>query len=393
MWYRELLYAECSWFLNEMLGDKMTGICLKVLVIALLACACSGQVVSSSLNDAEPFARPYAQDSIWNRTVPIDAQFADVQDSIWGDPDQVPTHLGVDLVSIHYTDPTQPVVNFRLTRGWNFPQRSWPRGETIFRRNLSPEAGTELQLPSTGNALYVIINPLNGLADEGVGAWRNAQPAVAVTARKSGITRDKLASLSTDFLTLYDDELLHGIDVVNGDGLRGPRGTGLSTLGGTVRLGEINTHIPHALAVMGSSRRYSRANPFMWPASRADSFAGNPIWGYLGTDVNYAMGTLLAIPPSVDVEAIEWNTPQGLVLAKNAQEFGWYIVDSGTGGWGGHSFKFAMERNAAALDFGLTIDPQTDDMEVDSALVDAVGLNLDVQQILTLVQAVTNNTP
>ena len=370
----------------------MSVLLINVAAAVLHASACCGPIEQANTRGSS-FERPFAPTSIWNRPIPADAQFADVQDAIWGDPDETPTHLGVDLVSVLFTDLTYPQVDFRLTRGWNYPQRSWPRGEALFRRRLAPDAGTELRFPKTGNALYVIIDPDTGRADEGVGAWRNPTPPQGREFSNAKNLRPQLASTSTDFLTLYDDDLLHNIDVINGDGLDGPRGSGLSALGGTIRLGELDTGINHALAVMGSSRRYSRDNPFMWPASRADGYADNPIWGYLGADPNYAMGTLLAIPPSVDLQAMAWNTPQGLILAQSAQTYGWYIVDSGTGGWGGHSFKFAMERDAATIDLGLMIDPITDEMTIDPMIADADGLNLDVQQILTLVQAVTNNRP
>ena len=93
----------------------------------------------------DDFSRPFAPTSIWNRPIPEDAQFAVVQDAIWGDPQETPTNISLDLVSLHLTDSTFPAVAFRLTRGWNDPDRSRPRGGILFKRRLSRDAGTELR--------------------------------------------------------------------------------------------------------------------------------------------------------------------------------------------------------------------------------------------------------
>ncbi len=343
-----------------------------ILFMTLLLAGCSKPAPSAreGLNDGPAPSNYFSSDSVWNRKIPDTAEYRDVQDAIWGDEKETPIHLSVDLTTVLYLDRTQPLVDFRLTQGWNYPERSKPRGEVLFQRHLSQEAGSDLRYPKTGNALYAIIDSSTGLADEGVGTWRD---------------------VGGDFLTLYDDDKLHGIDVVKGDGLTGPRGSGLSALGGMIRSGELDTGIHHALAVMLSSRRYSRENHFIWPASRGDAFAPNPEYGYLGDTPYYTMGTLLAIPPEVDLSSISWKTPQGRVLAKSAQEYGWYIVDSGTGERGGHSFKFAMEREAAREDIGLAFNPETDDMTIDPAKMDNEGIASDVQEILRLVKAVTNN--
>jgi len=315
------------------------------------------------------FSRPFSPSSIWNRQIPSDAEYVDVQDAIWGDPAQAPTGIHPDLVAIYYVDPSQSLINFRLNKGWNYPERSRPRGATLFQRRLSPAAGTDLRYPNNGNANYVIIDRATGLADEGTGAWRDPE---------------------SDFLTFYDGSNLHKIDLINGDGLLGARGSRLPALGGALRVGELRSGIKHSMAVALSSRRYSKKVHHVWPAAKGDGFASNPIYGYLGGNPRYTMGTLLAIPRDFDVGSVTWNTPQGLVVAKAAQRYGWYIVDSSTGERGGNIIGIGIERQAASDDLGLTID-KTNNKEVDKTKIDILGFAADIQQILRLVAAVKNN--
>jgi len=265
------------------------------LIILLIGCD-SGPTAA----DPKPensFSRPFSASSIWNRKIPADAEYADVQDAIWGDPAQAPAMIYPDLVGVYYVDPSQPAVNFRLNKGWNYPERSNPRGQTLFQRRVAPDTGTDLRYPDNGNANYVIIDPATGLADEGTGAWRRP---------------------GSDFLTFYDGSNLHNIDLVNGDGLLGSRGSRLPALGGLIRLGELGflqkegSGINHAMAVALSSRRYSKDVHYVWPAATGDGFASST-YGYLGANPSYTMGTLLAIPHNVDLSSISWNTPQGFL--------------------------------------------------------------------------------
>jgi hypothetical protein len=128
----------------------------------------------------------------------------------------------------------------------------------------------------------------------------------------------------------------------------GIRGSGVSTLGGLIRDWEVNPSNPnyrdgvirHALAVSvptdmllwsgGSSgydaNGYGTAKGYQWPASEQD---WGSEWTYKGP---VPMGSLLAIPKSVDVTKLGLS-PAGLQLARAAQDYGAYIVDtSGSGG-------------------------------------------------------------
>ena len=45
-------------------------------------------------------------------------------------------------------------------------------------------------------------------------------------------------------------------------------------------------------------------------ATRNDSFASNSLYGYLGNNSNYTMGTLLAIPNDFNLDSVTWKTIQ-----------------------------------------------------------------------------------
>ena len=139
-----------------------------------------------------------------------------------------------------------------------------------------------------------------------------------------------------------------------GDGIKGAHGgSGLSTLGGTIRLGELRPGQPgmrHALKanVYSAAELYhatSRANSFRWPAITSDS-----TWSTYGTvagpnNANTAMkmGALLAIPATTSISSLALETEPGKQMAWTLQNYGAYISDSYPGG----GFGFSVEEGSA----------------------------------------------
>ncbi|MEJ2888096.1 hypothetical protein [Actinomycetospora aeridis] len=112
------------------------------------------------------------------------------------------------------------------------------------------------------------------------------------------------------------------------DGCHG--GSSLSGIGGTVRVGEMRSSEPlrHALKISlncGLSCS-TEGGGFRWPATKADSgFEEN----YRGDDPEVKMGSLMALPPDVDLE--RFPSPDVRKLATALRDYGAYVVDS-TGG-------------------------------------------------------------
>ncbi len=122
-----------------------------------------------------------------------------------------------------------------------------------------------------------------------------------------------------------------------GDGITGAHGgSGLSALGGSLRVGELRPGSQgpkHALKVNVYAKQElyrctTKADCYRWPATKADSYAVG-FYGTLGGNSNTAMkmGALLAIPASTDLSSLGLETEPGKQLAWTLQNYGAYIVD------------------------------------------------------------------
>jgi hypothetical protein len=105
-------------------------------------------------------------------------------------------------------------------------------------------------------------------------------------------------------------------------------GSMLSSLGGVIRLGELvpGGAIHHALKVnlLGADNYYSGSGGYRWPATTADGCAPGC---YGGSVPALRMGSLLALPPSFDVNAMGLETEPAKILAHAFQDYGAYTVD------------------------------------------------------------------
>lgn len=115
-----------------------------------------------------------------------------------------------------------------------------------------------------------------------------------------------------------------------GDGIKGAHGgSGMSSLGGTIRLGELvpNGVIHHALKLNLYGNKYLAYNDddtpgYRWPAIKADSYAAKQ---YGGLVPELEMGALLALKPDFDPNTLK--TEPGKIIAKAFQDYGGYVVD------------------------------------------------------------------
>ncbi len=131
---------------------------------------------------------------------------------------------------------------------------------------------------------------------------------------------------------------------IYGDGIGGAHfGSGLSSIGGSIRQGELTSNQPirHALKVVIWGEKYlyySASNPgYRWPADRADANAAKQ---YHGKNPSLVQGTLLAIPPNVTEKNLNLQTPAAKKLFRALQDYGAYVVDDA--GWDAH--YFAVEK-------------------------------------------------
>jgi hypothetical protein len=105
----------------------------------------------------------------------------------------------------------------------------------------------------------------------------------------------------------------------------GVRAMDASGMGGLLRGWELRAgSIRHALTFLLPYARLKHGP--VWPSSRED------YWGFRDYHGNVPIGTLIAIPPGIDIENLGLS-PGGLTLARALQDFGAYCDDSvGTDG-------------------------------------------------------------
>ncbi len=127
---------------------------------------------------------------------------------------------------------------------------------------------------------------------------------------------------------------------IYGKGIGGAHfGSGLSSIGGSIRRGELigDQPIRHALKINLWAKKYlyySKDNPgYRWPADRADKYASKQKYG--GKNPELVMGSLLAIPPDITEESLNLQTRPAKKIFYALQNYGAYVVDDTV--WDAHA--------------------------------------------------------
>jgi hypothetical protein len=124
-------------------------------------------------------------------------------------------------------------------------------------------------------------------------------------------------------------------NIITGDGIQGAHGgSGMSSLGGTIRVGELvpGGVIRHALKLNLFAKKYLSYNNdgsrgYRWPALRADGYAGDSghPCGYGGRVSALEMGALLALKPDFNVGGL--RTDAAKIIAQAFKDYGGYVTD------------------------------------------------------------------
>lgn len=252
----------------------------------------------------DPYLWPFSKKSIWNVPIGKGALYNDA--SIPAVSKLCP---GADEDVIIMTPNEKPFPVFYSDAGWSGLSRCERTGNTLM-----------LDLPIREN-FYVESSEATNMAAAILGMDDTTVYQTQPFARCKG--NDYATSMVN-----YPSVDLYG------DGIEGAHGgSGLSSLGGTIRLGELvpKGRIRHALkcSVQGAySLFYSEETKgYRWPASKADDYASE-VYGSLGNPVeDCRMGALLALPYWMDIDTLGFQTEPGRILARTCQEFGMYIVD------------------------------------------------------------------
>ncbi len=280
-----------------------------------------------------PLQAPFASDSIWNMPIGSGAQYVHARlpavpgNESWAMMPQLDEEIIV-------LEPDAPMTPVRLSdAAWSGKDRCEPTGGFL----LEVPMPADFVIPnSKGN------NSAAFLAPDGR-TLLQAQP----------LTRCRAGGVATALVQFKPVDLY-------GDGRHGAHGgSGLSAIGGSLRLGELRPGGPpprHALKLdlYGKDVFYqcqNQANCFRWPAYKADSGAvGRYGIGHGNINSNplrknpppfaMRMGALLAIPAKQDLATLGLETKVGQMLAWTLQNYGAYVVDDA----GGPSVAISAEK-------------------------------------------------
>jgi hypothetical protein len=132
-------------------------------------------------------------------------------------------------------------------------------------------------------------------------------------------------------------QYVFGNEDIYGNGMYGAHGgSGLSAIGGALRYGELDPDsgpIQHTLKVniFGRKNIYydSETKGFRWPARSADGYASQQYYKDRTNEIVKAcrMGALLALPASVNLDMMGFETQPARILAEAFQNYGAYLVD------------------------------------------------------------------
>lgn len=317
----------------------------------------AGKAASSTSRD--PYLWPFAQTSIWNMPIGSDARYVPAQITSQG--------LQTDIdwfVVTKASDPAMPVY---------MPGEWWPKrcSGTIPQQQAQwhPEAAEPIHVPRD------VIIP-----DPDVNWNPNSSAAFLKPDGKTLVSFNGTARC-TPGGQLYG--IWFGEQDLYGDGIAGGHGgSGMSSIGGSIRAGELLDEAPihHALK-LDIGGRFLHYDPksampgHRWPAPLADAAAAT---NYTGTNPALEMGALLALPPNVTAEQLGLSTKAGKKLFAALQNYGAYVVDDS----GGSNLlcveKGAYEEFREVM--GHTID---DDVDLDG----------DMTKLMAAVDVVDNNSP
>ena len=305
----------------------IVGLILALLQIANAADLASWAVADSpkmrdpfaydtTLTARDPFLWPFSQKSIWNMPIGSGAKYVPAELET---PAEGTLTVDEDLIILTPAEPLMEV--YTNDAGWN--------------RNRD-------RLKITGGLMgrYPIPRSFEVSRANWDGLTPNLGAAILMPDRRTIVQTQPFAhGKNSTHATSMD--LMPDTDIY-GDGYYGAHGgSGLSAIGGTLRLDELSPTsgpIRHALKINLSGRRNcyydDNVKGFRWPAITQDvdgpSRYGSERTKQVPIPIGCRLGALFAIPAATNLNDFKFETVPGKMLAKAFQDYGAYYVD-GTG--------------------------------------------------------------
>ena len=231
---------------------------------------------------------PFAANSPWNTRIPADAVFSRDGDAMTQDilAGRALIHAGTWSMPIYLASAHDPWVQVHDEEN---------------NRNFAAQVPANAKPDPMGDAHLFVVDPAHRFVLE---MYRARVFADGHIAAKRAFRID----LSGPGMFLRDGRF------------PGVRAMDASGFGGVLRAWEMRDgHIDHALTFLLPPHRLKHGP--VWPSARED------FWGFRDYAGHVPIGTLIAIPPSVDVEKLGLS-PGGLALARALQRYGAYCDDS-----------------------------------------------------------------
>lgn len=259
----------------------------------------------------DPLLWPFASDSIWNMPRGAAATTRPAQ--------LTPPHVDLDvdyLVVTSATDPLTPTYDY-ATFGPGRCRGAKPQPQGAFDPvlGLPIHVPSSFVLPDATSKPYATPNNSSAFLD----------PDGHTLHQFNATARCRAGAPLFGYRTVDGD--------IHGDGrLGGHLGSGLSSIGGDVRAGELFGAQPldHALKVdvTPAALSYDPSSPtpgFRWPADLADGYAAKE---YSGRDPQLVMGSLLTVPQDVTPASLGLRTEAGRRLLDAFRSYGAYVADT-----------------------------------------------------------------
>lgn len=267
---------------------------------------------SSGATYRNPLAQPFASTSIWN--TPIGSGAAYVPAAIVT-PTASTLQGDQDIIVLTPTAPSTPI--YENSAAWQSTVSRCPYDEGPLFYDVpvpSDFVVGDSPVSDTPNNSFAAL-----LADGRT--LRQNQP----------FTRCTAGDPATTYNTFPDVDLY-------GDGITGAHGgSGLSAIGGTLRVGELRPGGPapaHALKLelFAAQNYYNDGNQvdcYRWPATTCDGYFddGSSSLKYGGANPALRPGSLLALPASLAISSLGLTTQPAQLLAWTLQNYGAYLVD------------------------------------------------------------------
>lgn len=317
----------------------------------------------------DPYLLPFSRTSIWNMPIHHDAVY---KNAGIGVPAQAGMTADEDYLILTPDAPLTPV--YTNNAAWHRDRDRCPKeGPEIFRAPIPDDfvINSENWLGLTPNSGLAVLMP------DGV-TIKQTQPFARCEAGSYGTSRYTFADVN-----IYDE----GIHGAHG-------GSGMSAIGGTIRLGELvpGSIIRHAMKINVYAAKYlhfdEETGGRRWPAPAADSYAAR-VYGSEGSpEYECRMGALLAIRPDLDLRSLNFETGNdgpAMILARAFQDYGAYIVDDTA--WDVVALCTEFSPRGRVIDefyqqWGYHFEAGTD-----------TPFGRDMAKIITRLHVVTNNLP